>query len=1050
MRALLGGFALSIVAAAPPPSGGTPAVLGPGAPVERTLAAGDSHEYAIALARGELLHALVDQRGLDTVEELFDPEGRRVLRVDSPRGSYGPEPIWLVAERAGEYRMRVSPLVPGTRGGYAIRVEEVRPSAARDRLRAEAAQLSAKSRNFEELTTARARAESLGALDRSADLWAQTGDAREEALALFDVGRAHQFHGEFLEAMGDFLRAEERAAAAGDTQLRAKILNALGLSTSYRGDAGAALDLFVRAAGLAREAGDPQGESAALHGQAYGRWNTGAYQEALELDRRALAIARSLEDRELEGWSLWGLGLTDLTIGEFDRSIRESHEAIAAWRGIQNSYGEAATLQNLGFAYWLVGRRSEARETYRQALSVMREVGDRQGEALALNNLGLAETDLGDPSAAARTLEEAVALWRTIGSKHGEALSLRNLGHALERLGRTDEAARSYRQCMVVARNGGDAAAEANALGSLALLESRSGDLDAAREHATSALAILESQRGGLVESRLKSSFLSAHQDYYATALDIQLQLHARDPGAGHDAEAFGISERGRARALAEAIVEARLDLSGDLPEDMRRRERELSAEIDRLQKGLSTASDPSAAERRLRGAEEEWDRLLTEMRRTAPRYAALRYPDALSDREARALVGPSEALVSYSLQTDPPAVFVLTAKGLAARRLPVSADDLRERVENYVGLLARDDANRWSALSSELYRDLVAPWRDELPESVRRLVIVPDGVLHSLPFEALVRPGSRPRRLLEDFAVSYVPSATVLRELSAPRTTAGDGAPADLLVVAAPAVGALPGMGEEIEGETFDLSPLPNAAAEARSIGRFGGPASEIDVGADASESRIKGRSLERFGILHFATHALLSRRVPSRSALLLASDRGTAGLLTVREIHRLKLRSDLVVLSACQTAQGRILAGEGVQSLARAFFFAGARSLVASLWDVGDRRTAPLMTAFYRRLAGGSTKAEALREAKLEMLRQSPGLAPRYWAPFVLIGEPNARVSLHEPGRDWRVAGAAAAAVVGGLIWALLRRQRRARSKGKGPSFSAPAAVSTSTVQK
>src|SRR5262249_43873499 len=200
MHARLGWFALSIVPAAAPPPGGAPVVLAPGVPVERILAAGDSHEYAVTLGRGDLLHAVVDQRGVDLVEELFDPDGRRVLRVDSPRGSYGPEPIWLSAERAGEYRVRVAPLLHGTRGGYAIRVEEARPSTARDRLRAEAARLWAKSRNFEGLTTARARAESADALARVAALWAQTGDPQEEALALFDIGRAHQFHGEFREA----------------------------------------------------------------------------------------------------------------------------------------------------------------------------------------------------------------------------------------------------------------------------------------------------------------------------------------------------------------------------------------------------------------------------------------------------------------------------------------------------------------------------------------------------------------------------------------------------------------------------------------------------------------------------------------------------------------------------------------------------------------------------------------------------------------------------------------------------------------------------------
>src|SRR5262249_54565494 len=146
-----------------------------------------------------------------------------------------------------------------------------------------------------------------------------------------------------------------------------------------------------------------------------------------------------------------------------------------------------------------------------------------------------------------------------------------------------------------------------------------------------SALAIVESQRGGLAELGLKSSFLSAHQDFYAVALDIHLSLHDRDPGEGHDAEAFRVSEQGRARALAEGIAEARLDLAAELPEDMKFREKELGAELDRLQKDLGRASDPAAAESRLRRAEEAWDSLVAEMRRRVPRYAAIRYPDSLS-----------------------------------------------------------------------------------------------------------------------------------------------------------------------------------------------------------------------------------------------------------------------------------------------------------------------------------------------------------------------------------------------------------------------------------
>src|SRR5262249_40013451 len=150
------------------------------------------------------------------------------------------------------------------------------------------------------------------------------------------------------------------------------------------------------------------------------------------------------------------------------------------------------------------------------------------------------------------------------------------------------------------------------------------------------------------------------------------------------------------------------------------------------------------------------------EMRRRTPRYAALRYPEPISFEGARALLDRETAMVSYSVDPERVLVMVLTAGSLDVRKLDVRPDELGERVENYVGLLARDSENRWSALSSDLYAKLIAPWRDRLSSGVRRLIIVPDGVLHSLPFEALAGPGFRPRLLVEDFVVSYAPSATI------------------------------------------------------------------------------------------------------------------------------------------------------------------------------------------------------------------------------------------------------------------------------------------------
>jgi CHAT domain-containing protein len=369
-----------------------------------------------------------------------------------------------------------------------------------------------------------------------------------------------------------------------------------------------------------------------------------------------------------------------------------------------------------------------------------------------------------------------------------------------------------------------------------------------------------------------------------------------------------------------------------------------------------------------------------------------------VSAEEARRFVAASSAIVSYSVSAERIIVFVLTPAAVSARRLAVRPPEIAERVQDFIGLISRDDGDRWNRLGARLYGDLVEPWIGELPPSTKTLIVVPDGALSSLPFETLSATAEGSRRMVETFDVSYAPSVTALGELQ--RDASLGARPADLLVVADPIL-APRGRARDLEGgeAAFDLAALPHASAEARAIAKFGGSGTVLLTGALASEGRLRKESLERFRVLHFATHGLIDERHPSRSGLLLAADSGTDGLLTSREIYQLKLRSDLVVLSACQTGKGKILAGEGVQGLARAFFHAGARSIVATLWNVDDRWSETLMTTFYTRLAGGETRSEALTHAKRKLLSERPGLAPRSWAGFVLIGDGSEGVPLARP---------------------------------------------------
>ncbi|HKF44802.1 MAG TPA: CHAT domain-containing tetratricopeptide repeat protein [Thermoanaerobaculia bacterium] len=998
-----------------------PLRLEAGRALERELAPDQVHEHRIDLEAGRSATIVLVQRGIDVVLEASDPGGRPLWKMDAPLGAWGEERAALVARQNGEYSIRVRSLHAGLNGRYQIRVEDLRQTTARDSaLEAAQAAWSEAYRLDHERTAESARL-ALGRYEEAASLWASAGDARQQAIALLGAARVQKFVGATDDAHATDRKVLDLARGSGDREIEARALFRLGRFLLSAGDPAEALKLFQLERSIARARANPQEESLAVDalGQAY--WLLGRYQRALDSFTESLTLMRGIPDVQPQGRALTNLGLAYQELGEPEKAIPHFREALALWREARRPDEQARMLRNLSLAYSSLDLHGKALETARQALALARSIGHPAAQAAALDRVGFERLRLGESQGACADLEESLALWRGTGDVSGEAATLLNLGRGHVELGRPEQAREEWEEAIAISRRSGDRRVEALALAEISRLQLSLGDLDAAREAVGRSVELLESIRGELAEPALRRSFLSSEQGPYEIAVDVLLRLDERRPDAGFRALAFQASERGRARALAEAIAQGRLDLSGDPPARRRLEDPRDRASLE--------AGRPAEGGRL--GEAEEWERLMGQLRRR--RSAAVEYPEPISLPAARKLLAAGTALVSYAVGADLTTVFVLTEERLDGYRLPLSRVSLAERVENYVGLISRDDRDGWRAQASRLYADLVAPWRERLAPAVARLIIVPDGPLHSLPFETLVAGGPGSRRLVEGYAISYVPSATVLGELVAARGVPAAGAAASLLVLASPQVApSISRAGGTIDDQSFDLTPVPGAAREARRVAAFGGAGSQTRIGRDAREWWVRTSPLERFGVIHFATHGLLNPRAPSQSALLLAGE-GNAesgdGLLRARDIERLRLSSELVVLSACQTARGRILPGEGVEGLAQAFFHAGAKSVVASLWDVRDARTAGFMEDFYRRLSEGLSKAESLRQAKLDQLAAEPDLAPRYWAPFVLLGDGLGRIPLaRQPGfppATYLLPGAGLAGALAALAW----RRRSAR---------------------
>jgi CHAT domain-containing protein len=307
-------------------------------------------------------------------------------------------------------------------------------------------------------------------------------------------------------------------------------------------------------------------------------------------------------------------------------------------------------------------------------------------------------------------------------------------------------------------------------------------------------------------------------------------------------------------------------------------------------------------------------------------------------------------------------------------------------------------EADRWKVVAEmathdELAAALLTIKTDQAQLAGKTsLVIVPDDKLWELPFQALL--GAGDRYVIETSAVSYAPSLTVLREMKTQREKRqAQTTPSALLALGNPAIGW-----ETVERATLTLrdgklDPLPEAEAEVKALGQlYGAARSKVYVGAEAREDRAKAEAAQA-GILHFATHGILNDAAPLYSHLMLAQgDKNEDGLLEAWELMQLDLKADLAVLSACETARGRFGAGEGVIGLTWALFVAGVPATVVSQWKVESASTRELMIAFHRRLrapAAGTTKAAALRQAALSVLKNPATSHPFYWAGFVLVGD-------------------------------------------------------------
>jgi CHAT domain-containing protein/Tfp pilus assembly protein PilF len=867
-------------------------------------------------------------------------------------------------------------------------------------------------------------------------------DSLDVAASVTRLGNVAYRQGNYPAAADYYNRAlgiQERLAP--DSPAVAASFNNLGNLALERGDLAAAQRNYGRSLAIhERVAPGSLNVGTALSNLGVAAYERGDFAASLDYYNRALAIRQRLAPDSLDVSStLANLGTLLSDLG--DVAAAEAHFSRAHainQRLAPESLNASLSLFNLGDVARRRGDLAAADDYFTRGLRIRERLApDSQRVALSLNHLGKVARERGDLTAAEGYQSRALALHEKLApSSPYISVTLNDLGLIAWSQGDLPGAEDYLRRALTLREQISPASLKVaetlNNLGGIALERQRFTE---ALPLFVRAVDIIESQRWQVRSAETRALLIAQHTGSYTGLIRTQLALNDL-PGA------FATAERARARSLLDILSEGIIDIREGVDPGVLAAERSIQQELNdtayrqtQLLNGSHTEEQAAAIKKELDELLMQYQELQAEVRLKSPRYAALTQPKPLGLTEIQQLLTDNTLLLEYVLDADGSHVFAVTADSIksfalptraeiemAARRVvelmmarqPLRSETLRQRQSR----IAKADAE-YPAAAAALSRMVLGPLAGEL--SGQRLLIVADGALQYVPFAAL--PASDKDSLtplIVAHEVVNLPSASVAAMM---RRDSDDRPVAEKLVavLADPVFDSQdPRVQRARQGQSFQpvaaslpsrvsqavrsaglvddrgsLSRLPFTREEADAI-FAAAPAGRATKATDfkASRATVTGSELSQHRVVHLATHGLLDTENPELSgiALSLVDEQGRAqdGFLRLHEVYNLRWSADLVVLSACQTALGKEIRGEGLVGLTRGFMYAGSKRVLASLWNVNDSVTAQLMKQFYQGMfVKGMHPAAALRAAQLEIWSRRASRSPYYWAAFVLQGE-------------------------------------------------------------
>ncbi len=864
-----------------------------------------------------------------------------------------------------------------------------------------------------------------------------------EAKALNCLGEIHYQTGDLSRSIESHLQAKAIWGSLSDPRGQAESALGLGYAYSDSSEVDKARNQYEQALGWWNDLQDKRGTALTL--VALGRLHSrlGEHQKALNSFHDAMSLLTPMGDKIWEASTASGLGYVYAQMNDTPMSLVYRRRALELFRAAGLKTAEMDSLLSVGEMLLASGETTAAVDHFSQALAICEALENARCESWSLGLLGSAYRTRGELSSALDFYKRALSKMVPGEDPRGEALTLGDIGDIHEREGNLVEALGFYTRARMLSRGAKDPFAEVQWLYRLARVERSRENLAQARQHLVEALDSVESLRTGVESKELRSSYVASVHPYYSLYIDVLMKLDRLNPEERLSADAFHASERVRARSLLEMLTEAKVDIRQGVDVELLERERALKESLDarmalQVQKLSAGASDEDSAAMaaEIRQLTTDLEQLQALIRSKSPRYAALTRPEPLGLEEIqREVLDDETVLLEYSLGEEHSYLWAVSKGGYTSHILPPRVEIERQVDDVYRLLTARhpspgestreyrlrvkDAESRYWPQAARLSDVLLGPVAGQIEG--KRIAVVGDGALLRLPFGALPSPegGGADGALVPLVArheVTSLPSASLLavsrRETRgrapAPRTVAlfadpvfesddprlGASAGTEFLQPASDLSRALRdfGFGDE---NSFRVPRLPGTIQEAESILSFVPDGSSLKAtGFSANRSLAMSADLNQYRIVHFATHGLMNAEHAELSGILLSmldeSGRPQNGFLRLHDIYNLDLRAELVVLSACNTALGKEVRGEGLVGLARGFMYSGAKRVLASLWKVDDEATGELMKRVYQgMLVRHLNPAAALRDAQVSMWRDAEWGAPFYWSAFFLQGD-------------------------------------------------------------